>query len=72
MDRRGRQAQETQIGDLDSEQARRLVALQARSSLRDAVPNDEAVREVRLRFDVDGDERSWLIDDVYIDPYKRG
>lgn len=40
--------------------------------LRDAVPRGEAVRDIRLRFSVKGATGAWLLDDVYIDPFRRG
>jgi hypothetical protein len=40
--------------------------------LRDALPRREEIRDVHVRFFVDGKAGAWLIDDVFIDPYKRG
>ncbi len=39
--------------------------------LRGALPKDERIHDLQLRFQIDGKSTSWLIDDVYIDPYKR-
>ena len=39
--------------------------------LKRALPRGEAIRDIRLRFWVEGKAGSWLIDDVYVDPYKR-
>ncbi len=39
--------------------------------LKDAVPADDAVRNVRLRFSISGLSGTWLLDDVYVDPFRR-
>jgi hypothetical protein len=39
---------------------------------KDAVPRGDGARHVRLRFWVDGKSGAWLLDDVYVDPHKRG
>ena len=39
--------------------------------LRKAVPRGEGTHDIRLRFRVEGKAGAWLIDDVYVDPYKR-
>jgi len=36
-----------------------------------AVPRAADVRDIRLRFSVGGRSGAWLVDDVYLDPYKR-
>ena len=40
--------------------------------LRDALPRHEEIRDVHVRFFVDRKAGTWLVDDVFIDPYKRG
>ncbi len=39
--------------------------------LKGALPKEERVHDLRLRFYVDGGATAWILDDVYIDPYKR-
>lgn len=39
---------------------------------KDALPSDDGARHVRLRFTVEGRSGAWLLDDVYVDPMKRG
>jgi hypothetical protein len=39
---------------------------------RDALPTTDGARHVQLRFSVDGKSGAWLLDDVFVDPMKRG
>lgn len=39
--------------------------------LKKVLPKEDEARDIRLRFTVKKGSGSWLVDDVYVDPYKR-
>jgi hypothetical protein len=68
-DERGREMRTT-LDDHDAK-AYRAWGVSRIVRLRKAVPRGEAVHDIRLRFWVEGKRGTWLVDDVYVDPYKR-
>ena len=58
---------------LDAQGGKRYTAwgISGRVEFRSALPKPSIVRQVQLRFYVTGGPEEWLIDDVYVDPYKR-
>jgi len=61
---------ETHLEDFDKNKFRDW-GLSRNVKLKSALPKGEAVRDIQLRFSVEDKPGSWLIDDVYIDPYRR-
>ncbi len=60
----------TRLEDHDGN-AYRAWGLSRMVSLDKLLPKGEDARDIRLRFVVEGKTGTWLIDDVYVDPFKR-
>lgn len=59
------------ISDLDPKQYRAW-SLTKRVDLKKVLPREDRVRSIQLRFVVGPGEGAWLVDNVFVDPVKKG